>query len=169
MLTIIPPNLATLLEIGPQIEPALQQLLAPILPTFVPRSAESLPDERIDITFSQGKWSGRWLPDGAGDLQHSTWDCTITLSVFTVRKKVNDDGSIRETDLQPIVRQKIRTALLGIVGSATFLPWHAIAQLNESAATESVDTGEDSDVSALKWDALITIRSDAMAAVNVPA
>lgn len=169
MLLKLPPDLATLMDLASAVEPACVDLLTPILPTFSARAAATLPDEYAVVTFAQNEWSGRWLPDGAGNLQHATWRYMLTLAIHTVRKPENSDGSVDVSDLHLVHRSKLRTAIAKAVLDPQFLPWHCIASLNEKAATESIQESEDSDVSALVFDGLITIRSDAMAAVNVPA
>lgn len=161
-----PPDLATLLEPGTLVKAACKALLDPtVLPTFTQRSKEELPETRIDVTFAQNAWTGRWLPDQNGDLQHSAWRFTLTFAVHTTtdRETAPDD-----TDPQDVAKRKIKALIGAAIKDPSFLAWHCIAELNEKSSTESVMEAEDADVSALVYDGLITVRSDAMRNIGAP-
>lgn len=155
-------TLATLLDVQTPVEDALKSLFEKppkLIDVFTSRETGDLVKTRLDVAFSLGAWSGRWLPDASGVLHHAAWAYTLQLSLFTSRQEKS-----RHTHGQ--LRGEIRARLEAAVLRPVWVRHHTLASLNETTGTEQARTEDDLDVSAMIFTGLVTIRSDSMRLVG---
>lgn len=155
-------TLATLLDVQTPVEDAIKALFEKppkLIDVFTSRETGDLTKTRLDVTFTIGAWADRWLPDAAGTLQHSAWQYSLTLGLYTSRQEKS-----RRTHGE--LRGEIRARITAAVRRPVWLRHHTLASLNETTGTESIRFGDDLDVSAMSFGGLVTIRSDSMRLVG---
>jgi len=150
------PDLASLLDPTTLVEAAVKKLLTKppkTVDAFVSRESGTLTAERVNITFTLGKWNGRWFKDRGGKWRHSCWEYTLQLDIWT-KRLAKDKGR------HAFLRGKLPALLTDAVLDPKFLAWHTLASLNELGGSESIQAGDDMDTSFLKYGGLVTVRSD---------
>jgi hypothetical protein len=150
------PDLATVLDIHSQVEPAIQSALAAIVPSFIARSGLTLTGNRIDIEFALGAWAGRWGIRSNGRFCESCWAYTLKLSLNTIPPTPESPH-----DPAPGFARLITPTVIACAQNPAFLPYHTLASCHPGNWTETIRTDEDLYLSVLVFSGLVTVRSDA--------
>jgi hypothetical protein len=150
------PDLATVLDIHSQVEPAIQSALAAVVPSFIARTGLTLTGNRIDIEFARGQWAGGWGVRTNGILCESWWNYTLKLSLNTVAPTLRNP-----IDPAPGFARQITPIVIACARNPAFLLYHTLASCHPGNWTETVRTDEDLYLCTLLFTGLVNIRSDA--------
>jgi len=156
-------NLGTLFDPGPLVQEACKALFeqTPALAEVnIPRGADDLEPERIEVFFTLGQWANRWGVDRDGVLHQNTWGFSLICNVWTKR-------SAQDPTRHVWIRQQIAQRLEAAVRTPDFLEYHSIPLLKAEGRPEDRESSDDMDSTQLRFGGLITIRSDAWPLTNV--
>lgn len=151
------PDIQTLFSIESAVETALRGWLTArldVLPAFIQRETRDLPAQFVAIQFTTGAETGHVRRQSNGTFRPDAFACTLTLQVQTVR--IPDKPDVHN-NLVGRVREIVNAARY----DSDFLAYHVLNPLDAQAGTESVMTGDDTDISALVWTGIVGIRPSA--------
>jgi hypothetical protein len=151
------PNLETLFNLEPAVEKALRARLTarfPSLAPYIQRETQDLPAQYVAMQFTTGADTGRIHALADGTFRPDSFACTLQLQIQTVRIKGRPDS-------HGFFRGKLRALVMEARHDTAFLPYYVLNPFDLQSGTESIQTGDDTDLSAIVFAGIIGIRPSA--------
>lgn len=158
------PDLLTLWKVEDAVEAAWKAVLtADGIDTYTSRETAELPILRADIVCTLGGVTGHRGEYETGKFVLDAWQASIRVDVIT--KRVGTQPALHGE-----MRAKVRLAAQYFEDrfGPSVLPYHCLTMLRESGTEVSVEDDDESDRSAISFDAIVCIRSDAWPAAEAP-
>jgi hypothetical protein len=151
------PDLQTLYKVEDAIEAAWKTVLqAEGLTAFKTRDDDVLTLPRVDILVALGGATGHRGLRAPGQFALDAWAGQVTLQVKT--KRVSDQP---ETHADWVAEVRLAAQYFEDRLGASVLPFHALSMVQESGTERSVGDDDETDISAISFDFIVSIRSNA--------
>lgn len=158
------PDLLTLWKVEDAVEAAWKAVLAADgIAAYTSRETAELPIPRADVVCTLGAVTGHRGEYAPGLFTLDAWQASIRVDVIT--KRVGSQPA-QHADW----RAKVRLAAQYFQNrfGPSVLPYHCLTMIQESGTEVSVEDDDESDRSAISFDAIVSIRSDAWPAAEAP-
>lgn len=163
------PDFETLYDLETAIEEAGQTILAAAgIEAFIQRETDDLPATRVDIQLRVGKATGHRSQVTPGQFALDAWEGQLGFEIWTPRlpKTLNGepDGPPNpdyNPKLHGRMRGKVRHTIQYFADRFTeaVLPYHVLTKIQERDTMPSVKVDDDSDLSNIVCDVIISIRT----------
>jgi hypothetical protein len=151
------PDLQTLYKVEDSIETAWQTVLqAESIPTFRTRDDDVLTLPRVDVAVTLGGATGHRGQRAPGQFALDAWTGQVTLQVKT--KRVSDQP---DTHADWVAEIRLAAQYFEDRFGAAVLPYHALSMIQESGTERSVGDDDETDISTVAFDFIVSIRSNA--------
>jgi len=151
------PDLQTLFRVEDALETAWQTVLeADGITTFKSREEDTLTIPRVDVQAVLAAVTGHRGEYAPGLFTLDAWSGTMMVQVKT--KRVED-----QPDLHGEWVAKVRLAAQYFQDrfGVAVLPYHALTMIQENGTDRSIGDDDETDVSAVQFDFIVSIRTDA--------
>lgn len=151
------PDLQTLYKVEDAIETAWQTVLqAESIPAFKTRDDDVLTLPRVDVAVTLGGATGHRGQRAPGQFALDAWSGQVTLQVKT--KRVSDQP---DTHADWVAEIRLAAQYFEDRFGAAVLPYHALSMIQESGTERSVGDDDETDISTVAFDFIVSIRSNA--------
>jgi len=152
------PDLATVFDITAGVEKALKAVIQALpvgVKAFTQQENGTLPKERVDVTFTQGQWTGSFQKGRDNVLRRSAWHYTLTLEVSKSR---SDDSLSRHSAIRGALAAMMQDG--ETFGPGSF-PYQVLSTVFEAGITPGVSIKDGHDTSEMHFYGVVSIRRDA--------
>ena len=151
------PDLQTLYKVEDAIETAWQTVLqAENIQAFKTREDDVLTLPRVDVTVTLGGVTGHRGQRSPGQFALDAWTGQVTLQVKTKRVSAQPD-----THADWVAEIRLAAQYFEDRFGAAVLPHHALSMIQESGTERSVGEDDETDISTVAFDFIVSIRSNA--------